>query len=97
MVESDLCSSYFTVFAADPSGDGGFPEEAGRVLRGVEAVSEECVHSERVLSVSLRTAPHFCAVFAAAAPFYFKYLMCCVLGILCLSSYASLNMTFSGL
>lgn len=41
------------VFAADSSGDGGFPEEARRVLRGSEAVSEERVHSERLLSVSL--------------------------------------------
>lgn len=48
-----------SVVAADPSGDGGVPEEAGRVLRGPEAVSEECVHPERVLSVSLRPASHF--------------------------------------
>lgn len=39
--------------AADSPGDGGLPEEAGRVLRGPEAVPEERVRSERLLPVSL--------------------------------------------
>lgn len=38
--------------AADPPGDGGHPEEAGRVLRGPEAVPEERVGSERLFPVS---------------------------------------------
>lgn len=46
--------SLCAVLAADSSGDGGFPEEAGRVLRGSEAVPEERLRSERLLSVSLR-------------------------------------------
>lgn len=45
--------------AADSPGDGGLPEEAGRVLRGPEAVPEERVRSERLLPVSLAAAPHF--------------------------------------
>lgn len=45
------CSS--AVSAADPSGDGGVPEEARRVLRGPEAVPEERLCSERLLPVSL--------------------------------------------
>lgn len=70
---SDLCPSSSTVFAADPSGDGGFPEEAGGVLRGSEAVSEECVPSEGVFSVGLPAAPHLWAACAASAPSLFKY------------------------
>lgn len=68
-----LCSSSSPVSAADPSGNGGVPEEAGRVLRGSEAVSAERVHSEGVFPVSLPAAPH---------PFsYYLYnisrVMCC--------------------
>lgn len=49
-----LSVSLCAVLAADSSGDGGFPEEAGRVLRGSEAVPEERLRSERLLSVSLQ-------------------------------------------
>lgn len=54
-----LTTCFFAVLAADSPGDGGFPEEARRVLRGSEAVSEERVRSEGLLSVSLTAAPHF--------------------------------------
>lgn len=67
----NLCSSSFPVFAADPPGNGGFPKEAGGVLRGSEAVSAERVHPEGVFPVSLPAAPHL-----RAAPFLFKYFMC---------------------
>lgn len=40
------------VTTADPSGNGGFPEEAWWLLRGSEAVPKERLHSERLLSVS---------------------------------------------
>ncbi len=65
---TSLSLSSSVVLVADSSGDGGFPEEARRVLRGSEAVPEECLHSERLLSVSLTTAPRFhnCAAAAAA-------------------------------
>jgi len=59
------CVSSSAVLAADSSGDGGVPEEAWRVLRGSEAVPEERLRSERLLSVSLITAPHFYNCFAA--------------------------------
>lgn len=35
----------------DSSGDGGIPEAAGRVLRGPEAVPEECLCPKRLLPV----------------------------------------------
>lgn len=54
-----LTTRLFAVLAADSPGDGGFPEEARRVLRGSEAVPEERVRPEGLLSVSLTIAPHF--------------------------------------
>lgn len=59
--------SFSAVLVADSSGDGGFPEEAWRVLRGSEAVPEECLRSERLLSVSPADGSQFHPCFAAAA------------------------------
>lgn len=42
---SAATAALLSVAAADPSGVGGLPEEAGRLLRGSEAVPEECVRA----------------------------------------------------